>query len=46
LPVLVAAAAWALLGERLHAYHALGGLLVLAGVWWGQVRHRAQPKMV
>jgi drug/metabolite transporter (DMT)-like permease len=36
LPVLVASAAWALLGERLHAYHALGGIVVLAGVWWGQ----------
>jgi drug/metabolite transporter (DMT)-like permease len=36
LPVLVAAAAWALLGERLHGYHALGGLLALAGVWLGQ----------
>ena len=25
-----------LLSEQLHAYHAVGGLLALAGVWWGQ----------
>jgi drug/metabolite transporter (DMT)-like permease len=36
LPLLVALAAWALLGEQLHAYHALAGALVLAGVIWGQ----------
>lgn len=36
LPVFVALAAAALLGEKLHGYHALGGFLVLAGVWWGQ----------
>jgi drug/metabolite transporter (DMT)-like permease len=32
LPVLVAVAAWALLGEHLHAYHALGGAVALFGV--------------
>ena len=32
LPVLVALLAWALLDERLYAYHAWGGLLALAGV--------------
>jgi drug/metabolite transporter (DMT)-like permease len=36
LPVCVALAAWALLGEQLHSYHAAGGVLALAGVWWGQ----------
>jgi drug/metabolite transporter (DMT)-like permease len=36
LPVFVALAAASLLGEQLHAYHAIGGLLALAGVWWGQ----------
>jgi len=36
LPVFVALTAWALLGEHLHTYHVLGGLLALAGVWWGQ----------
>ena len=36
IPLLVALAAWALLGEQLHAYHALGGALVLTGVVWGQ----------
>lgn len=36
LPVFVALAASTLLGEQLHAYHAVGGLLALAGVWWGQ----------
>jgi drug/metabolite transporter (DMT)-like permease len=36
LPLFVALAAYMLLGEQLHAYHAAGGLLVLAGVWWGQ----------
>lgn len=35
LPVLVAVAAWALLGEELHTYHAVGGLVALAGVAWG-----------
>jgi len=32
LPLLVALAAWGLLGERLQAYHARGGVLVLGGV--------------
>lgn len=36
LPIFVAIAAASLLGEPLHAYHAVGGLLALAGVWWGQ----------
>lgn len=36
LPIFVAVAAASLLGEALHAYHAVGGLLALAGVWWGQ----------
>jgi len=40
IPLLVALAAWALLGEQLHAYHALGGALVLTGVVWGQ---RSKP---
>ncbi len=38
LPLFVALAASTLLGEQLHAYHAVGGLLALAGVWWGQRR--------
>jgi drug/metabolite transporter (DMT)-like permease len=36
LPIFVAVAASTLLGEELHAHHAVGGLLALAGVWWGQ----------
>jgi len=36
LPVFVLLAAALLLGEQLHGYHAVGGLLALAGVWWGQ----------
>ncbi len=36
LPVFVALAACTLLGEQLHGYHAVGGLLALAGVGWGQ----------
>jgi drug/metabolite transporter (DMT)-like permease len=36
LPLFVALAASALLGEQLHGYHAVGGLLALTGVWWGQ----------
>lgn len=36
LPIFVAGAACALLGETLHTWHAIGGLLALAGVWWGQ----------
>lgn len=38
IPVFVALSAYALLGERLHGYHALGGALALLGVWWGQRR--------
>ena len=36
LPVFVALAAFTFLNEQLHLYHALGGMLALAGVWWGQ----------
>jgi drug/metabolite transporter (DMT)-like permease len=36
LPIFVALAASALLGEQLQRYHAAGGALALAGVWWGQ----------
>ena len=36
LPIFVALAASTILGEQLHTYHAVGGLLALAGVWWGQ----------
>jgi len=36
LPLLVALGACWLLGERLHPYHAVGGMLALAGVAWGQ----------
>ncbi|MBB3287972.1 MULTISPECIES: DMT family transporter [Rhizobium] len=35
LPIIVAALAWALLGEQLHAYHAIGGALALIGVGLG-----------
>lgn len=40
IPIFVALAAATLLGEQLHAYHAAGGLLALAGVWWGQRQAR------
>lgn len=40
LPLLVALAAWALLHEQLHAYHALSAILVLAGVAAGQRQSR------
>lgn len=43
LPVFVALAAFGLLGEQLHGYHAVGGLLALTGVWWGQRVARPQP---
>jgi drug/metabolite transporter (DMT)-like permease len=33
IPVFAALLAWLLLGERLEAYHAAGGLLILAGLW-------------
>lgn len=42
LPIFVALAASTLLGEQLHVYHAVGGLLALAGVWWGQ--HQSKLK--
>ncbi len=35
LPLLVALGAWAVFGERLHAFHAIGGAMALAGVAWG-----------
>lgn len=35
LPIVVAALAWALIGEQLHAYHAIGGALALIGVGLG-----------
>ncbi|SCB28030.1 DMT family transporter [Rhizobium multihospitium] len=35
LPIIVAALAWALLGEQLHSYHAIGGALALVGVGVG-----------
>ncbi|ACM27488.1 DMT family transporter [Rhizobium rhizogenes] len=35
LPIVVAALAWAVLGEQLHAYHAIGGALALIGVGIG-----------
>jgi drug/metabolite transporter (DMT)-like permease len=35
LPIVVAALAWALLGEQLHVYHAIGGALALIGVGLG-----------
>jgi drug/metabolite transporter (DMT)-like permease len=33
LPVFAAALAWAFLGERLVAFHAVGGALILAGLY-------------
>ncbi|MEO6624462.1 MAG: DMT family transporter [Burkholderiaceae bacterium] len=36
LPIFVALAAFSILGEQLHGYHAVGAMLALAGVWWGQ----------
>jgi drug/metabolite transporter (DMT)-like permease len=41
LPVFVALAAAAMLHERLHGYHALGGLLALSGVWLGMANRRS-----
>ena len=42
LPIIVAALAWALLGEQLHSYHAIGGALALVGVGIGL--RKAPPK--
>ncbi|AYG67118.1 MULTISPECIES: DMT family transporter [unclassified Rhizobium] len=42
LPIIVAALAWALLGEQLHAYHAIGGALALIGVGLGLRRAPAK----
>jgi drug/metabolite transporter (DMT)-like permease len=36
LPLSVALAASTLMHEPLYRYHAVGGLMALAGVWWGQ----------
>jgi drug/metabolite transporter (DMT)-like permease len=33
LPPMVALLAWTLLGETLHVFHAVGGIVVLLGVW-------------
>ena len=46
LPLFVAGAAATLLGEQLHVYHAVGGLLALAGVWWGQRQPTAKVSQV
>jgi drug/metabolite transporter (DMT)-like permease len=32
-PLYTAAVAWAVLGERIEAFHALGALLILPGIW-------------
>jgi drug/metabolite transporter (DMT)-like permease len=42
LPIVVAALAWALLGEHLHSYHAIGGALALIGVGLGLHKPRAK----
>ncbi len=42
LPIVVAALAWALLGEQLHSYHAIGGALALIGVGLGLRKRRAK----
>ena len=42
LPIVVAALAWALLGEQLHSYHAIGGALALIGVGLGLHKPRAK----
>ncbi|NLS15316.1 DMT family transporter [Rhizobium sp. P40RR-XXII] len=42
LPIIVAALAWALLGEQLHAYHAIGGALALIGVGLGLRKTRVK----
>lgn len=40
LPVYAALLGWALLGERLAAFHAAGGALILGGVWLASARGR------
>ena len=42
LPIFVALAASTLLNEQLHDYHAVGGLLAVFGVWWGQRRSKSR----
>ncbi|ASW07441.1 MULTISPECIES: DMT family transporter [unclassified Rhizobium] len=42
LPIVVAALAWALLGEQLYSYHAIGGALALIGVGLGLHKPRAK----
>ncbi|NEI70067.1 EamA family transporter [Rhizobium lusitanum] len=42
LPIVVAASAWALLGEQLHSYHSIGGALALVGVGLGLRKARAR----
>lgn len=48
IPVITAAAAWAVLGERLTALQAVGGAMVLIGVWMtnalGRPRRAAEDK--
>jgi drug/metabolite transporter (DMT)-like permease len=46
LPILVALIAVATLGERLHAYHALGGLITLAGVLLAEAPKLLRPPSV
>lgn len=45
LPVVVAILAWAILKEELHAYHAIGGALALAGVGIG-LRQRKPSRIM
>jgi len=40
LPIYAALLGWALLGERLAAFHAAGGALILGGVWLASARGR------
>ncbi len=42
LPIVVAALAWALLGEQLYYYHAIGGALALIGVGLGLHKPRTK----
>lgn len=43
LPLVVAALAWMLLGEDLHAYHVVGGALALFGIAIGMTRPNPPP---